>query len=60
MAQSELKRVEEALKTYAKLPKDVWIGKNGPADKVLWLIRRLENFERAYKGILHPDYPEKS
>lgn len=48
-ARKELARVEEALKQYRLLPDDVWIGKNGPADKVTWLIRRLEMFEREAK-----------
>lgn len=44
--QSEADRLREALKTYPRLPQEVFIGKDKPADKVVWLIRRLLMFEK--------------
>lgn len=45
----EVARLEAALKQYPLIPDDVWIGRNGPADKVTWLIRRLEGAERTLR-----------
>ncbi len=47
----------DALLEYPNLPQDVCIGRNGPADKVRWLIRRLQGFERQRRGDLRTEWP---
>lgn len=37
--------VEEVLKQSPLVPNDVWIGTNSAADKVTWLLRRIEGME---------------
>ena len=43
----ELARIEQELEAYPLLPQETFIGRDGPADKVTWLVRRLTMVEKA-------------
>jgi hypothetical protein len=46
----QMVELEDALKEYPRIPEDVFIGRNRPADKVRWLIRRLIGTENTLRN----------